>query len=165
MAVAAPMARADLEPAPNEIAERLFATRKLTLELAAPLTDADATIQPFPDASPSKWHLAHTTWFFETFVLRDHVPGYQPFDDRFAYLFNSYYEGEGARQARPKRGMISRPSLDEVRAYRSHVDESLARALPSLPVAALDLLELGINHEQQYQELFLTDILATFAEN
>jgi ergothioneine biosynthesis protein EgtB len=144
---------------------RLFATRRLSLDLAAPLSDADATIQPFPDASPAKWHLAHTTWFFETFILRDHVLGYTPFDERFAFLFNSYYDAEGPRHARPRRGMLSRPSLDEVRAYRAHVDEALERALSDLPRAALDLIELGIHHEQQHQELFLTDILATFAEN
>jgi ergothioneine biosynthesis protein EgtB len=159
------MAREDSPPIPKALGEKLFATRRLTLDLAAPLSDADATIQPFPDASPAKWHLAHTTWFFETFVLRDHAPGYRPFDERFAFLFNSYYEGEGPRHARPKRGMISRPSLDEVRAYRAHVDEALERALPSLPPAALELVELGINHEQQHQELLLTDILATLAEN
>jgi ergothioneine biosynthesis protein EgtB len=159
------MAREDSNSAPKALGERLFATRKLTLGLAAPLSDADATIQPFPDASPAKWHLAHTSWFFETFVLRDHAPGYQAFDERFAFLFNSYYEGEGPRHARPRRGMISRPSLDEIRAYRAHVDEALERVLPALPPAALELVELGINHEQQHQELFLTDILATFAEN
>src|SRR4051812_21017317 len=159
------MAREDSNSAPAALGERLFATRKLTLDLAAPLSDADATIQPFPDASPAKWHLAHTTWFFETFVLRDHAPGYQSFDERYAFLFNSYYEGEGPRHARPRRGMISRPSLDEVRAYRAYVDEALERALASLPPAALEVVELGINHEQQHQELFLTDILATFAEN
>ena len=151
--------------APAELATRLFATRQLTRDLAAPLSDADATIQPFPDASPAKWHLAHTTWFFETFVLRDHVPGYRPFDERWAFLFNSYYEAEGPRHDRPRRGMLSRPSLDEVRAYRAHVDEALEQALPSLPAVALDLIELGINHEQQHQELFLTDLLATFAAN
>ncbi|HMI39853.1 MAG TPA: DinB family protein, partial [Sphingomicrobium sp.] len=145
--------------------DRLTATRKLTLALAAPLSDADATIQPFPDASPAKWHLAHTTWFFETFVLRDHVPGYTAFDPAFAYLFNSYYEGEGERHPRLRRGMLSRPSLDRVRDWRVSVDEALERALPSLPPQALDLVELGINHEQQHQELFLTDILATFAES
>jgi ergothioneine biosynthesis protein EgtB len=145
--------------------ERLAATRALTLDLAAPLSDADAAIQPFPDASPAKWHLAHTTWFFETFVLRDHVPGYERFDERYPYLFNSYYEGEGERHPRPKRGMISRPSLDEVRDWRAHVDEALDRALPGLSPDALELVELGINHEQQHQELLLTDILATFAEN
>jgi len=149
----------------GDLASRLFATRKLTRDLAAPLSDADATVQPFPDASPAKWHLAHTSWFFETFVLRDHAPGYRPFDDRYAFLFNSYYEAEGPRHARPRRGMLSRPSLDEIRSYRAHVDETLERTLPSLSPAALELVELGINHEQQHQELFLTDILATFAEN
>jgi ergothioneine biosynthesis protein EgtB len=159
------MARADFEPAPKALETRLFATRKLTLDLAAPLSDADATVQPFADASPGKWHLAHTSWFFETFVLRDHVPAYIVFDARYGFLFNSYYEAEGPRHPRPRRGMISRPSLDEVRAYRAHVDEALGRAFSSLPPAALELIELGINHEQQHQELFLTDILATLAEN
>ena len=153
-------------PKPTEdLGSRLSRTRRLTLDLAAPLSDADATVQPFADASPAKWHLAHTSWFFETFVLRDHVPGYRPYDERWAYLFNSYYEGEGPRHPRPKRGMLSRPSLDEVRGYRESVDQALERALPSLPAAALGLVELGINHEQQHQELLLTDILATFAEN
>jgi ergothioneine biosynthesis protein EgtB len=156
--------QAHLEPA-GTLASRLFATRKLTLDLAAPLSDADSTIQPFPDASPAKWHLAHTTWFFEIFVLRDHVRAYQAFDERYAFLFNSYYESEGPRHARPRRGMLSRPSLDEVRAFRAHVDEALKRAMPSLQPDALTLVELGINHEQQHQELFLTDILATLAEN
>ena len=147
------------------LAERLRTTRALTLDLAAPLSDADATVQPFPDASPAKWHLAHTNWFFETFVLRDHVPGYERFDERYHFLFNSYYEGEGERHPRPKRGMLSRPSLDEVREWRSRVDDALQRALPGLSPDALELVELGINHEQQHQELLLTDILATFAEN
>ena len=159
------MAREDSSSSLKALGERLFATRRLTLDLAAPLSDADATIQPFPDASPAKWHLAHTTWFFETFVLRDHVLGYTAFDERYAFLFNSYYDAEGPRHARPRRGMLSRPSLDEIRAYRAHVDEALERALPHLDPQALDLIELGINHEQQHQELFLTDILATFAEN
>ena len=150
---------------PSDLGDRLQRTRKLSLDLVAPLSDADATIQPFPDASPAKWHLAHTTWFFETFVLRDQVERYSAFDERFAYLFNSYYEAEGERHARPKRGMLSRPSLDEVREWRVSVDEALDRALPNLPQEALDLIELGINHEQQHQELLLTDILATFAEN
>ncbi|HXG80638.1 MAG TPA: ergothioneine biosynthesis protein EgtB [Sphingomicrobium sp.] len=147
------------------LGDRLAATRELTLELAAPLSDADATIQPFPDASPAKWHLAHTTWFFETFVLRDHVPAYRLHDERWPYLFNSYYNGEGERHARPRRGMISRPSLDEVRDWRMAVDEALQAALPDLPPDTLKLIELGIHHEQQHQELLLTDILATFAEN
>jgi ergothioneine biosynthesis protein EgtB len=159
------MARDDSTSALKVLGERLFATRQLTLDLAAALSDADATIQPFPDASPAKWHLAHTSWFFETFVLRDHVFGYSAFDERYAFLFNSYYEAEGPRHARPRRGMLSRPSLDEIRAYRAHVDEALDRALPDLTPEALELIELGINHEQQHQELFLTDVLATFAEN
>jgi ergothioneine biosynthesis protein EgtB len=159
------MAREDRSSTLKALGERLFATRKLTLDLAAPLSDADATIQPFPDASPAKWHLAHTTWFFETFVLRDHVLGYTAFDERYAFLFNSYYEAEGPRHARPRRGMLSRPSLDEVRAYRAHVDEALHRALSHLSSEVLEVMVLGINHEQQHQELFLTDILATLAEN
>lgn len=139
--------------------------RGLTLDLAAPLSDADATVQPMPDASPAKWHLAHTSWFFETLILRPFAPGYEMFDERWPFLFNSYYEGEGQRIARDRRGMLSRPSLDEVRAYRSHVDDALACALPLLGGEALELVEIGINHEQQHQELFLTDILATLAAN
>jgi ergothioneine biosynthesis protein EgtB len=158
------MARSDEEIARN-LAARFAATRQLTLDLAAPLSDADATIQPHPDASPAKWHLAHTCWFFETFVLRDHVPGYQVHDERWPFLFNSYYEGEGERHARARRGMLSRPSLDEVRDWRRAVDDALLKAMPSLPAEALKLVEIGIHHEQQHQELFLTDILATFAEN
>ena len=148
-----------------DLGRRLADTRSLTLALAAPLSEADANLQPFDDASPAKWHLAHTTWFFETFVLRDHVPGHRPFDERFHYLFNSYYEVEGERHPRPKRGMLSRPSLAEVRDWRTYVDEALARAMPTLPPAALELVELGINHEQQHQELLLTDLLAGLAEN
>ena len=159
------MARGDSAKDSKSLGERLSATRRLTLDLAAPLSDADATVQPHPDASPAKWHLAHTTWFFETFVLRDHVPGHQLHDERWPFLFNSYYEGEGERHARPRRGMISRPSLDEVREWRASVDEALQSALPNLPPEALRLVELGMQHEQQHQELFLADILATFAEN
>ena len=148
-------------PAPN-LADRYSAVRALSLDIAAPLSDADASLQPMPDASPAKWHLAHTTWFFETFLLRDHLPDYRPFDDRWAYLFNSYYEGEGDRQPRPRRGMLSRPSLDQIRAYRRHVDVALLNHFGDLPG---DLIELGLNHEQQHQELMLMDLLATFAEN
>ena len=159
------MARGDSASDCAALGTRLAATRQLTLDLAAPLSDADATIQPNPDASPAKWHLAHTSWFFETFILRDHVPGYRLHDERWPYLFNSYYEGEGERHARPRRGMLSRPSLDEIRDWRRAVDAALQRALPGLPAAALKLVELGIQHEQQHQELLLTDILATLAEN
>jgi ergothioneine biosynthesis protein EgtB len=149
----------------DALGDRLAAVRALTRALAAPLSDADATIQPHADASPAKWHLAHTSWFFETFVLRDHLPGYQPFDPRWAYLFNSYYEGEGERIARERRGMLSRPSLDEILAYRDHVDTALGEALPRLPEPARALVELGLHHEQQHQELLLTDILAAMAAN
>jgi ergothioneine biosynthesis protein EgtB len=149
----------------RQLSDRLAATRQLSLDLAAPLSEADANLQPFADASPAKWHLAHTSWFFETFVLRDHVPGYRPFDERYHFLFNSYYENEGERHARPRRGMLSRPSLAEVRDWRAHVDEALAKAMPDLSDRALGLVELGINHEQQHQELLLTDLLAGLAEN
>ncbi len=156
----------EARPSPAaQMSSRFASVRSLTMDLVRPLSDADATIQPFPDASPAKWHLAHSTWFFETFVLRDHVPGYRPHDERFAFLFNSYYEAEGPRHARPRRGMVSRPSLDEVREWRCRVDEAMERAFLGLAPAALDLIELGLNHEQQHQELLLTDILATFAEN
>ena len=112
----------------SALEERFRAVRAFTGDLARPLSDADATIQPFPDASPAKWHLAHTTWFFETFVLRDHVPDYRAHDERYAFLFNSYYNAEGDRHARPKRGMLSRPSLDEIRNWR--VRESRSRSVP-----------------------------------
>ncbi len=137
----------------------------MSLALTGPLSDADATVQSMPDASPTKWHLAHTTWFFETFVLRDHVPGYRLHDTRWPFLFNSYYEAEGRRHARDRRGMLTRPSLDEVRAYRAHVDAALVAALPTLPDAALELVELGCHHEEQHQELLVTDILHGFSEN
>lgn len=140
-------------------------TRDLSVAIAAPLSDADATIQPYADASPAKWHLAHTTWFLETFILRDHVAGHRPYDPRYAFLFNSYYEAEGARHARDRRGMLARPSLDEIRAWRVAVDAAIHAALPSLPPVALDLIRLGIHHEQQHQELMLTDLLASFAAN
>jgi ergothioneine biosynthesis protein EgtB len=155
-------------PAPfsgGSLADRFGAVRRLSLDLAAPLSDADASLQPMPDASPAKWHLAHTTWFLETFVLRGHVPAYRARDESWAYLFNSYYEAEGPRLARDRRGMIARPTLDEVRAWRGAVDDAVLSALPGLPEAALSLVELGLQHEQQHQELMLMDLLAAFAEN
>ena len=149
----------------DPLAAHYLDVRALSVALAAPLSDADATLQPHADASPAKWHLAHISWFFETFVLRDHVPGYQLFDAAWPFLFNSYYDGEGARHARHRRGMISRPSLDQILAYRRHVDAAMVETLATLSHDARDLVELGLNHEQQHQELLLTDILATFAEN
>lgn len=144
---------------------RLQAVRARTVALAGPLSDADATVQSMPDASPAKWHLAHTSWFFETFVLRDHVPGYGVFDPQFGYLFNSYYEAEGERHPRPRRGLLTRPDLATVLAYRRHVDAALEAALPALGPEALSLVDLGLHHEQQHQELLLTDILHLFAQN
>jgi len=116
------------------------------------------------DASPTKWHLAHTTWFFEAFLLKRFLPGYRVFDERFEYCFNSYYETVGDRHPRPSRGLLTRPSAEEVRDYRAHVDDALARLCDAdLPETAAELIELGINHEQQHQELLLTDILSLFA--
>ena len=145
---------------------RLLDTRHLSHELAAPLSPEDMTVQAMEDASPTKWHLAHVTWFFETFILARHLPGYRLFDESFNYCFNSYYESQGARQPRPKRGLLTRPSIAQVMAYRAHVDDSL-RALFARGVDAevARLIEIGINHEQQHQELLLTDILALFAAN
>ena len=149
----------------DDLPDRYRAVRGLTEALAAPLSDADATVQSMPDASPAKWHLAHVSWFFETFVLRDHVPAYQPFDPRFAFLFNSYYEAEGPRHARPLRGMLTRPTLAEVRAYRAHVDAAMMAAMGMLPQPARALVTLGLHHEQQHQELLLTDLLHLFSLN
>jgi ergothioneine biosynthesis protein EgtB len=152
--------------APDVLASRLFETRNLSRELVEPLSPEDMTVQAMDDASPTKWHLAHVTWFFETFILTQHLPGYRTFDDAFNYCFNSYYESQGPRQPRPRRGVLTRPSSERVLAYRAHVDEALARLFaagvaPGSEVG--ELVEVGINHEQQHQELLLTDILALFA--
>ena len=149
----------------RHLADRFDAIRSHSVSLIDGLSDADATAQSMDDASPAKWHLAHTTWFFETFLLRDHVPDYAPFDEAYAYLFNSYYEAEGPRHDRPARGLLTRPSLEEVLEYRVHVDAAMAEAITGFPVEALDLLELGLHHEQQHQELLLTDILHLFSRN
>jgi ergothioneine biosynthesis protein EgtB len=140
--------------------------RGLTVGLAAKLSDADASVQSMPDASPAKWHLAHTTWFFETFVLREFVKDYCPFDRNFHFLFNSYYEAEGARLARPLRGLITRPPLCEILTYRTYVDAIMRQALEGgLPERAQELILLGCHHEQQHQELLLTDVLHLFSQN
>jgi len=145
---------------------RLFACRADTMRLIGDLSDADATVQSMDDASPAKWHAAHTTWFFEEFILLPFVPGYEAYDSHYRFLFNSYYEMLGARHPRPRRGLLSRPSLDEIKNYRRHVDAALARALEKgFCAQAEDLLDLGIAHEQQHQELILTDILHLFAQN
>jgi len=133
--------------------------RSLTARLAAPLSAEDCQIQSMPDASPVKWHLAHTTWFFETFVLTPHVPGYRSFHADFGYLFNSYYNAVGDRHPRPQRGLLSRPTLDEVLRYRAYVDERVGELLADDAAERIaDLIVLGLNHEQQHQELILTDV-------
>jgi ergothioneine biosynthesis protein EgtB len=151
----------------NADLRRLYrAVRDASTKLGASLSEADATVQSMPDASPAKWHLAHTTWFFETMILEQNLRGYRAFDPQFNFLFNSYYESIGARQPRPRRGMITRPSLETVYVYRDHVDRAMASLMQDdLAPAAAELIELGCNHEQQHQELLLTDILHLFAQN
>jgi len=147
--------------------ERFRAVREATAALAAPLSPEDCTIQSMTDASPVKWHLAHTTWFFETFVLGPNDSGYTPFDPAYRILFNSYYIGVGDRHPRPERGMISRPGMQEVLAYRRHVDDAMHALLArdSLPREVGDLIELGLHHEQQHQELILTDLKHMLSRN
>ena len=132
--------------------------RAETARLASALSDEDCVVQSMPDASPVKWHLAHTTWFFETFVLERFERGFSPFHPAFRVLFNSYYTGVGDKHPRPERGMLTRPSLGEVRAYRSNVDARLLPLLGSANTALLSLVELGVHHEQQHEELILTDL-------
>ena len=138
----------------------------LSLELARPLSDEDQVVQAMDDASPTKWHLAHTTWFYEALILQNYLPSYKPFSEQFNYCFNSYYETQGERHPRASRGLLTRPSAAEVRDYRAHVDDALDKLMQSdrgqSPEVG-ELIELGINHEQQHQELLLTDILSLFA--
>ena len=151
----------------SALAERFHTTRALTEALAAPLSESDATIQSMEDASPAKWHLAHTTWFWESFLLRDHVPDYELHDERWPFLFNSYYEGEGDRIGRFSRGMLSRPGVDEVLGWRAHVTGAMTQLLenPALAPQIAPLVALGIAHEQQHQELLLTDIKHALFQN
>ncbi len=141
----------------------------MTENLTRPLSSEDCQIQSMPDCSPAKWHLAHTSWFFETFVLAANVPSWRPFDPSFNYLFNSYYNAVGDRLARPNRGLITRPALDEVYAYRANVDRAmesfLEHAGTTLDPDVAAVIELGINHEQQHQELILTDIKHALGQN
>ncbi len=147
--------------------ERYQAVRRRTEALAAPLSAEDQAAQSMADASPTKWHRAHTTWFFETFLLIPYLDGYAVFDPRFGYLFNSYYEALGPRQPRPARGVLTRPSAAEVGAYRAHVDAAMEGLLSGAPLLrdARERLDLGLAHEEQHQELILMDILHLFAQS
>ena len=151
------------------LADRLAAVRAHSLALAVPLSPEDQCVQSMPDASPTKWHLAHTSWFFEAVVLGPHAGGLRPFDARWHHLFNSYYESLGPRHPRPQRGLLTRPSLQEVHRFRAHVDAALERLVEEADAGTwaqvAPLLELGLQHEQQHQELMLTDILHVLSCN
>ena len=150
----------------SAISERFRAVRRQSLELQKPLTPEDMMVQSCPEASPAKWHLAHTTWFFESFVLREFLPGYRVFHADFSWLFNSYYESFSAIPEKRLRSSFSRPGLDEILRYRGYVDEAMERLFEQEPEAeALRRIELGANHEEQHQELLLTDILNAFFTN
>ncbi|MHA1559235.1 MAG: ergothioneine biosynthesis protein EgtB [Alphaproteobacteria bacterium] len=144
---------------------RYAKVRGNSIGLVEGLSDADATAQSMNDASPAKWHLAHTTWFFEEFVVAPRMGDSERFHPSFSYLFNSYYNSVGDRHARPSRGLLTRPSLDEVKAYRAHVDANMAKILSTGDEELRPLLDLGLAHEEQHQELLLTDILHLFAQN
>jgi ergothioneine biosynthesis protein EgtB len=153
----------------HALADRYAKVRALTETLAAPLSPEDQCVQPMPDASPTKWHLGHTAWFFEALILERFHTGYRPIDRRYSYLFNSYYEALGPRHPRPQRGLITRPGVAEVVAYRRHVDEAMAelfaRAGDAVRAAIVPVLELGLAHEEQHQELICTDIKYTLSCN
>ncbi len=169
-ALAEPVAAvAPIAPAASwqEWLEAYRVVRAETERRAACLGPEDQVVQSMPDASPTKWHRAHVTWFFEQFLLRPFAPNYKPFDERFAYLYNSYYVTVGPRQFRPQRGLLTRPTVAEVADYRAHVDEAVEALIQStddLDTLA-PIIEIGLNHEQQHQELLLTDILHAFSFN
>jgi ergothioneine biosynthesis protein EgtB len=142
----------------SSLRERFSEVRQTSLRITDGLSPEDQMLQSMPDASPTKWHLAHTTWFFETFILQSYQPNYKPFDPRYKYLFNSYYKQLGAHPYRGSRGLMSRPSVQQVHAYREYVERGLLAFLQEAESDALELVELGLNHEQQHQELILTDI-------
>ena len=152
----------------HTLAELFAAVRARSLAIAKPLSAEDCVVQSMPDASPVKWHLAHTTWFFETFILEKFEPGFKPFNAQFRVLFNSYYNAVGDKHPRPERGMLTRPALDEVIAYRADVDARLRDLLHGkvgAPAAIAQLVTLGINHEEQHQELMLTDVKHLLSRN
>ena len=150
---------------PQGLQQHYQSVRAHTRAVAEPLSAEDQGVQSMADTSPTKWHQAHTAWFFETLVLLPHCPGYQRFDARFTPLFNSYYEALGPRHPRAQRSLLSRPSLAEVQAWRSHVDAAMSRFIPVANVQAGALIVLGLQHEQQHQELMLTDLLHAFSGN
>ena len=156
-------------PAPDQtpIAQRYQQVRDLTVELCGTLTPEDMTVQSMPDASPAKWHLAHSSWFFENFLLTPHFKDYRPFDPQFNYLFNSYYYSVGSMYPRPVRGLLSRPGVEKIKSYRAHVDKHMHRLLETCSFEAelIYLTILGLNHEQQHQELLLMDIKHLFSRN
>lgn len=157
-----PLAAGSTDPCAT-LGERYAAVRARTLALARPLSAEDQCVQSMPDASPTKWHLAHTSWFFEAVVLQAFQADYRLFDAHYLYLFNSYYEVLGPRHPRPQRGLLTRPALDEIHAYRRHVDAAMQTLLTAADAAQwpalADTVELGLQHEEQHQELLLTDIL------
>ena len=152
--------------APSDLRDAYGQVRATTERLASPLSAEDQTVQSMPDVSPTKWHRAHVTWFFETFILDEYAPGYEPFDDAYAYIFNSYYEAVGARHPRPERGLLSRPGIEEIARYRAHVDRAMDALFDDLDHAGLpELVTLGLHHEQQHQELLLMDIKHVLSRN
>jgi len=156
------------ETRPAEVlAARYSRIRRVSLEICEPLQTEDFVVQSMPDASPTKWHLAHTSWFFEQFLLKPLLAGYRAFHPDFEYLFNSYYQSVGRMHARPQRGLLTRPTVDEVLRYREHVDEHMQKLLRARPddEKLLAVGTLGVNHEQQHQELMLTDIKHLFSLN
>ena len=157
--------RPGVPPATPEsaLADHFRRVRDASVALCQPLEDEDYVVQSMPDASPAKWHLAHTSWFFEEFVLQRSLQGYRLFNERFAYLFNSYYNSVGPMHERPNRGLLSRPTVAEVLAYRTHVDEHMQLLLADPVAVPADTVTLGLHHEQQHQELLLTDIKHLFA--
>jgi len=149
----------------ESLARRYETVRAHTEALAAPLSAEDQCVQSMPDASPVKWHRAHVTWFFEEFILRQSRENYRVFDEDFRFLFNSYYDAVGARHPRPERALLTRPEMTRIADYRAHVDEAMARFLRRAPEDVLRLVELGLHHEQQHQELLVTDMLDAFSKN
>ncbi|MEJ7733128.1 MAG: DinB family protein [Polyangiaceae bacterium] len=158
----------DAKPDRDRLAAVYGDVRAASVRIAAPLRAEDCVVQTMPDVSPAKWHLAHTSWFFETFVLK-HDPGYTPLDARYQWLFNSYYNGVGEQFPRAQRGTLSRPGVEEVLAYRRHVDAAMQRWLREAPTESvaplLEVIEVGLNHEEQHQELMVTDLKHVLCTN